>query len=506
MTDRRFRSLPRFLLGAIGIALATTAGVAALAIGAVSTIAADIALGGKPVHSKFLRAAAPGAPETIMVIGDDHSGPFIQKCQCHLLHADTFMLLRMDPGLGQTSIMSIPRDLMVSFKWGTGQYTDQKFNAAYSIGGDALVLKVASQELPQVPINHVIDVNFSAFIGVVRAIGCVYVDVDHRYLNNLDPSYQPINLWPGYQRLCAEPALSYVRYRHDDSDLVRVARQQDFIRQAKEQLGLFDLVSKFDQIAHAFGKAIHTDIRGAKEIDQLLRLVLFSQSKPIRQVSFQYDNGDYQLLTPSGVADYVTSTPKLIAASEYDFLHGHPQPASTAAATRSGSTTGRSGATVRHHRHHHHHAATTLRSLDLFTLASGVASQALTISPKVPFPVYLPRYQTGPAAANDFHAYTVRDESGNLHYGYRVDWYLGAPGEYYGIEGMNWTTPPLFANPSGTQTIGGRSYIFVDDPPHYHYIGWRTGKALYWISNTLNESLSNDQMMRLAESAHAITG
>ena len=53
-----------------------------------------------------------------------------------------------------------------------------------------------------------------------------------------------------------------MRYRHTDSDFVRVARQQDFIRQAKEQLGLFDLITKYDQIAKAFGHAIHTDIRG----------------------------------------------------------------------------------------------------------------------------------------------------------------------------------------------------------------------------------------------------
>jgi hypothetical protein len=82
---------------------------------------------------------------------------------------------------------------------------------------------------------------------------------------------------------------------------------------------------------------------------------------------------------------------------------------------------------------------------------------------------------------------------------------MGEAGEYYGIEGMNWTDPPLFSNPSATMTIGGRTYMFVDDPPHFHDIGWRAGNTLYWVSNTLNETLTNQQMLALAESARAIT-
>jgi LCP family protein required for cell wall assembly len=496
----------RLFGGAFAIALCTTIAVAALAIGAVSTIAADISLPGHQVRSPYLKPAPPSGAETILVVGDDHSGTFVKSCNCHLLHADTFMLVHMDPNQGETSMMSIPRDLVVNFTWKGGHYYQQKFNATYSVGSengggpagaDKLVLKVASQTLPGLNINHVIDINFSAFIGVVRAIGCVYVDVDHRYLNNLDPSYQPINLQPGYQRLCAEPALSYVRYRHLDSDFVRVARQQDFIRQAKEQLGLFDLATKADQIARAFGKAIRTDIHGATEVGQLLQLIAFSQSRPIRQVPFQYSDA----AAPINGELAVTSTPRLIRQSIDDFLNIPPPASAPPSSTTSTSTS----TTQHHHHHHHHHTATAATAPGLGPLTVGVESQALTLAPDVPFAVYLPRMQQVSAAPNDFHPYAVRDEQGHLHYGYRVDWYLGTAGEYYGIEGVNWTDPPLFANPSATKTINGRTYMFVDDPPHFHDIGWRVGNALYWVSNTLNETLSNAQMLALAESAHAIT-
>jgi LCP family protein required for cell wall assembly len=486
--------MARLAGGAIAIALCTTIAVAAIAIGAVSTIAADISVHGH-LGSAYLKVPAPGAGETILVIGDDHSGPFVASCGCHLLHADTFMLVRMDPTQGETSIMSIPRDLLVNFTWKGVPYTDQKFNSTYSIGGYKLVLKVAHQTLPGLTINHVIDVNFDAFIGVVRAIGCVYVDVDHRYLNNQDPSYQPINLQPGYQKLCANQALSYVRYRHDDSDFVRVARQQDFIRQAKEQLGLFSLVFKFDQIAKAFGKAIHTDIHTVQQVNDLLRLVAYSQSRPIREVPFQYANAN----VPINGEDYVTSTPQLIQASVNQLLLAHPKAGLPAGAKRQTTP-----ATQHRGRRHHHHHAATLHASGLGPLSAGVTTQALPLEPNLGFPLYLPHLQQVSAAPNDFRDYTVRDEQGNPYYGYRVDWYLGIAGEYYGIEGMNWSNPPLFANPSATVTINGRSFLFIDDGSHYHDVGWRVGRALYWVSNTLNENLSNAQMLAIAESARPL--
>ena len=50
---------------------------------------------------------------------------------------------------------------------------------------------------------------------------------------------------PGYQLLCGKKSLQYVRYRHTDTDIVRSARQQDFISEARHQVSLGDLL--FDQ-------------------------------------------------------------------------------------------------------------------------------------------------------------------------------------------------------------------------------------------------------------------
>ena len=57
------------------------------------------------------------------------------------------------------------------------------------------------------------------------------------------------NLHPGYQKLDGGEALSYVRYRHTDSDIYRAARQQDFLRQAANQKSVRQL--------HSIGDAKH---------------------------------------------------------------------------------------------------------------------------------------------------------------------------------------------------------------------------------------------------------
>ena len=145
------------------------------------------------------------------------------------------------PEPAETTMLSIPRDLKVTIHPDHSKPTVQKINAAYTIGGDKLTVKTIKQVLG-ISINHVIDINFLGFKELVNYLGCVFVQVDRRYYHSnlgLAPgqTYDEINIQPGYQRLCGDDALHYVRYRHTDTDLVRSARQQDFLRQIKNQLG-----------------------------------------------------------------------------------------------------------------------------------------------------------------------------------------------------------------------------------------------------------------------------
>ena len=180
--------------------------------------------------------------------------------------------------------MSLPRDLKVQIP---GHGTD-KINAAYELGGPRLTLRTVKQ-LTGLSINHVINVTFGGFWRAVNAIGCVYADIDRRYFNDNAGVRATINVQPGYQRLCGRKALQYVRFRHEDNDLVRSARQQDFLRQAKQQVNYTDLIKKRDQLVRDLRPQHHhrqepaLPVRGAR----LLKLAVFSAGEPIHEIHFE---------------------------------------------------------------------------------------------------------------------------------------------------------------------------------------------------------------------------
>ena len=198
------------------------------------------------------------------------------------------MLVRLNPHKDATAIMSLPRDLKVQHP----RHGVDKINAAYELGGPALTLDTVKR-LTGLPINHVVNVTFKGFWRAVNAIGCVYTDVDRDYFND-SAEFTYINVDQGYQRLCARKALQYVRFRHFDTDLVRSARQQDFLRQMKQQVTYTDLISKRDRLVKIFGRntATDADLRTRSEVLRLLKLAVFSAGQPIQEIHFEGEIGE----------------------------------------------------------------------------------------------------------------------------------------------------------------------------------------------------------------------
>ena len=214
-------------------------------------------------------------PQTFLVLGSDRRAKAKNAYERGEPHSDTILLVRFDPNQGQTSVLSIPRDLMVNIRTPEGgYYPNEKINAAYTLGsklkgvdgGSSLAAETIEREVfPGLKLNGIIDVNFKGFIEVVDTLGCAYVNVDHRYLGGgaIGEDFSSINLQPGYQKLCYENALSYVRFRHFDSDFVRVARQQDFLRDLREQVN--PEISELDKVAKAVGHAIHSTFNDSNQ-------------------------------------------------------------------------------------------------------------------------------------------------------------------------------------------------------------------------------------------------
>ncbi|MGE5272384.1 MAG: LCP family protein [Verrucomicrobiota bacterium] len=179
----------------------------------------------------------PGHAAIALVIGYDHRANETANTPSR---SDTVMLIRTDPATHTISLMSFPRDLVVSVHCPGQPVFSGKINSAYATCGSKGTVQTVS-DLIGLPINYLITVNFRGFKKIVNSLGGVWIDVDRRYFNNnagLSPTfgYAKINLQPGYQLLTGGSALDYVRYRHTDSDLFRVARQQQFVKAMKYQL------------------------------------------------------------------------------------------------------------------------------------------------------------------------------------------------------------------------------------------------------------------------------
>ena len=121
------------------------------------------------------------------------------------------------------------------------------------------------KELTGLKINHVVNIDFLGFVRAVDAIGCVYTDVDRRYYHSNagvapEEQYAEINIKPGYQKLCGKKALQYVRYRHTDTDIVRSARQQNFLSQARHQVSPTDLITDNNNLVDILTEYTTSDI------------------------------------------------------------------------------------------------------------------------------------------------------------------------------------------------------------------------------------------------------
>jgi LCP family protein required for cell wall assembly len=182
--------------------------------------------------------------------------------------SDTMMLIRADPVTKTISLLSFPRDLIVPLycpgATATGAHNGPavvidhgRINSAYAYCGSTGALETV-RHYTNLPINYLVSVNFLGFIAVVNKLGGVWMDIDRRYYNKNvgtgSTNFANIDLQPGYQRLTGKQALDFVRFRHTDSDVVRLARQQQFVSAARQRIaasiGPRSLVGIVNTISH----------------------------------------------------------------------------------------------------------------------------------------------------------------------------------------------------------------------------------------------------------------
>jgi LCP family protein required for cell wall assembly len=246
-------------------------------------------------------------PAVAMVIGYDRRPG---ESSATGSRSDTIMLVRADPKEKVISMMSFPRDLVVSIPGCKGQLPfSGRINEAYTYCGPRGTLQTV-KALTHVPINYIITVNFVGFRDIVDKLGGVYIDVDHRYFNDNSSgeSYEQINLHPGYQKLNGADALDYVRFRHTDSDLYRVVRQQNFVKAMKQQIASNWSVTKIPGIINTITKNVEVGVGGGKTLDvgtliEYANLIYGLPSGSFQQVQIGGISGYYELNAPQQSID-----------------------------------------------------------------------------------------------------------------------------------------------------------------------------------------------------------
>jgi polyisoprenyl-teichoic acid--peptidoglycan teichoic acid transferase len=477
---------PRFLAASlvIVIAMATATSVSILLY--LSDIAKG--LGGIKGVQHQLQESVGGDPQNILILGSDKR-PDLKGDPGR---SDTTMMLRVDPDNDAIALLSLPRDLKVNIPgYGIG-----KLNDAYTVGGPQKTLKVVHQ-LTGIDINHVVNVDFGGFEKAINAIDCVYVDVDRHYFNSNeglapDQLYAEINIQAGYQMLCGDRALQYVRYRHTDNDIVRSARQQDFLREARAKLGIGRLFRDRDDLIDIFKKYTTSDIDDPETMLQVLKTFLGAADAPVRQIHFKGTLG------PS----YVTASDDEIHTAVDQFLGLRDTPGSL------GDEAGGGGGSNKKKEPKNKPKPQGDGGPSLIDAAGSTAPWAQRFAPAVGFSVFYPT-QLAPATtvSDESREYKIADEDGKVHTAYKFVFSIpgtSVPAEYYGLMGTTWTDPPILDNPSETREIGDREYELFFDGDRLRLVAWHTDKAAYWLNNTLLQTLEEDEMLAIAQSMNQV--
>lgn len=247
-------------------------------VAAVGAHSADVRLA-----EKRLDVALPGHAAIALIVGYDHRAGIESNLPSR---SDTLMLLRADPGTKSISMLSLPRDLIVDVRCPGRPTFRGRINSAYAFCGSPGSLETV-RALTGLPINYLITVNFHGFKEIVDTLGGVWLDVDRRYFNNnagvpRGETYATIDLQPGYQKLGGGAALDFVRFRHTDSDVVRVARQQEFVRALKQQIGRAFSVTSLPRIIGAMTRNVEIGQGGGESISgkTILSYALFAYELP----------------------------------------------------------------------------------------------------------------------------------------------------------------------------------------------------------------------------------
>ena len=277
-------------------------------------------------HHELTTVPPPNKPAIALVAGYDVRGAPGGANPYAGSNSDTLMLLRADPTNNTLSLLSFPRDLYVPiYCSGDTVYTHDRINSAWSTcgnNGPGATLDTM-EKLTGLHINYLITLDFHAFTQIVDHLHGIYMNVDRRYYIAPNTGVSAINLLPGYQKLNGAQALSYVRYRHTDSDIYRTGRQQLFLDALKSRartISILDALKVVGDLKHnvEIAKGGGGPV-SPSELQSYLGLLdglppghLFRNAIPLN---------DFNFFTTAAGADVESASAGAIAGAVHSFMH-----------------------------------------------------------------------------------------------------------------------------------------------------------------------------------------
>jgi LCP family protein required for cell wall assembly len=209
-----------------------------------------------------------GKTLTLLVLGCDedlsYGGKKILRAKAR---SDMMLVAKLDFEHKRIGGISIPRDLEVQLPG----YRSQKINAYHSFGGPDLAKQAAEQVLG-IQIDRVVELNYDAFQDMVNIVGGVnvYVPKNMKYTDKAAKLF--IDFKKGRQHMDGYQAMCFVRFRHSDSDFMRMDRQRDFM------LALRDSVMHSPGLAGAFSTKAAEVLGGEMNDQEIVVLTRFVRS------------------------------------------------------------------------------------------------------------------------------------------------------------------------------------------------------------------------------------
>ena len=216
--------------------------------------------------SRTQSALTPGGSlfggSTVLVIGSDArpegskepgaGGP---------ARADSLMLMRA--AFGSVRKVSILRDSMADIP-GHGR---QKINAAYALGGGALMVETVERFLGNgIQVNHVLEVSFSDFPKLIDSLGGIDVKL-RRCISAPAFGGRRFLLHRGENHLNGRQALAFARVRKNrcspnEDDRARAARQQQVLSSIRSRALSPAAFVRLPLVAWAAPRTVRSDMHG----------------------------------------------------------------------------------------------------------------------------------------------------------------------------------------------------------------------------------------------------